>query len=804
MIVEGVYSTTKCWQNRSAGLVTVVYLLANYFRFMSDSTPQPPHFLDQLNDVQRAAATAIEGPVLVVAGPGSGKTRVLTFRIAHIIEQGAAPWEILALTFTNKAAREMKERIEKVVGKRAANIWAGTFHSLFARILRVEAQHIGYPSNFTIYDTDDTRSLLGQIIKEMNLDKKVYQVNAIKNRISSAKSSLVTPVLYAQHTELLQQDKANRTPLVHKIYAQYVARCKKAGAMDFDDLLFRIFELFQNHPEVVKKYRQKFRYVLVDEFQDTNTLQYAIVKKLVHYPDSPRNICVVGDDAQSIYAFRGATIQNILDFERDFADYGIQSFKLEQNYRSTESIVAAANAVISYNHRQIQKKIWSDKGEGQKIKLLREMDDNGEGRRVVDTIVEQKNRYHLQNRDIAILYRTNAQSRIFEEYLRRFNIAYRVYGGLSFYQRKEVKDLIGYLRLVVNPNDEEAFRRTINFPKRGIGATSVAKVVELAGQKGIPLFEALRHVALPKRTRHAADGFIDIIEKAQQKAATADAYELAETIARRSGLLDFFKADNSIEGMGRQDNFQALLDGIKSFVEEDSVIDTETLPDKSLATYLQNIALLTDQDTSNEVDPDVVTLMSVHAAKGLEFKSVFVVGLENDLFPSFMAKGTVDGMDEERRLFYVAITRAEQYLTLSYANTRYRYGKMTMNEPSCFLAEIPASAIESTTYNRRSEAKKYDPVEEQRARVTGGPVRRRPSTGGAQAAVAKVRLENFKASPAEDIAEGMLVLHQKFGEGRVTKLDGGVDNRIATIHFSSLPKPEKRIMLRFAKLQIVE
>ncbi|MEM9527192.1 MAG: UvrD-helicase domain-containing protein [Bacteroidota bacterium] len=772
---------------------------------MPDFSPaQPPHYLDGLNDVQRAAVTTINGPVLVVAGPGSGKTRVLTYRIAHLIEQGVAPWEILALTFTNKAAREMKERIEKVVGPRAGNIWAGTFHSLFARILRVEAPHIGYPSNFTIYDTDDTKSLIGQIIREMNLDKTVYQANAIKNRISSAKSSLVTPKLYAQNAELLAQDKQAKMPLVSQIYTAYVQRCKKAGAMDFDDLLFRLFELLQNHPEVVKKYRQKFKYVLVDEFQDTNTLQYAIVKKLVQYPDSPRNICVVGDDAQSIYAFRGATIQNILDFEKDFEPFNIQTFKLEQNYRSTENIVNTANAVISYNRRQIQKKIWSDKGVGEKIRVIREMDDNGEGRRVADTIVEQKNRFHLFNKDIAILYRTNAQSRIFEEYLRRVNNAYRVYGGLSFYQRKEVKDLIGYLRLVVNPNDEEAFRRVINYPKRGIGGTSVGKVIDLAQQQGLPLFEALKHVALPKRTRHAADGFIEVIEKARTKLDTANAYELAETIAKRSGLADFLRNDNSIEGMARYENFQALLDGIKSFVEEDTVIDTETLPDKSLATYLQNIALLTDFDTNDsEKSTDVVTLMSVHAAKGLEFKSVFVVGLEEKLFPSWMSMDSAEGMDEERRLFYVAITRAELYLTLSYANTRYRYGKMVMNEPSRFLAEVPAEAVESTSHSRRSADHEFDQVARHRARVTGivPPSR---SRGTAKFAKPVVDPASFKPSPISDIEVGVRVLHLKFGEGRVTKLDGGADNRIASIHFSDLPQPEKRIMLRFAKLQVVD
>lgn len=767
------------------------------------SAPSTPHFLDSLNDIQRAAATTTEGPVLVVAGPGSGKTRVLTYRIAHIIEKGAAPWEVLALTFTNKAAREMKERIAKVVGERAKNIWAGTFHSLFARILRVEAKHIGYPSNFTIYDTDDTKSLLNQIIKQFNLDKKVYQTNAIKNRISSAKSSLITPKLYATNEELLAQDKQANMPLVHKIYAAYVSRCKKAGAMDFDDLLFRLFELLQNHPDVAKKYRQKFKYVLVDEFQDTNTLQYAIVKKLVQYPNSPRNICVVGDDAQSIYAFRGATIQNILDFEKDFAKFNIQTFKLEQNYRSTENIVATANAVISHNRRQIQKKIWSDKGQGEKIRVIREMDDSGEGRRVADSILEQKNRYHLKNEDIAILYRTNAQSRIFEENLRRFNIAYKIYGGMSFYQRKEVKDLVAYLRLVVNPSDEQAFTRVINYPKRGIGATSIGKILDLATQQDVSIFEAAKRVALPTRTRHKADGFIDMIEKARKKIDTANAYELADLIAKKSGLLDMHRSDISLEGKDRLDNFQSLLDGIKSFVEDDTVIDTETLPDKSLASYLQNIALLTDADTkAGEGTTDFVTLMSVHAAKGLEFKSVFIVGLEEELFPSWMSMDSLDGMDEERRLFYVAITRAEEYLTLSYANTRYRYGKMKMNEPSRFLAEVPGSAIESTTHSRRSQGHEYDRVQQQRARVSGVVPPSR-SRGTARFAKPKVDPANFKPSPATEVVEGVRVMHIKFGEGRVTKVDGGAGNRIATIHFSDLAQPEKRIMLKFAKLQVL-
>lgn len=767
------------------------------------ATAQPDHYLDSLNDVQRAAVEATEGPVLVVAGPGSGKTRVLTYRVAHIIEKGAAPWEVLALTFTNKAAREMKERIKTVVGERASRIWAGTFHSLFARILRVEAKHIGYPSNFTIYDTDDTKSLLNAIIKEMNLDSKVYQSNAIKNRISSAKSSLITPKLYQQNEMLLAEDKQANMPLVHQIYARYVARCKKAGAMDFDDLLFRLFELLQNHPDVADKYRKKFKYVLVDEFQDTNTLQYAIVKKLVMYPNSPRNICVVGDDAQSIYAFRGATIQNILDFENDFANHGIQTFKLETNYRSTDHIVQTANAVISYNRRQIQKTIVSAKGEGQKIKIIRENDDNGEGRRVADTILEQKSRHHLFNKDFAILYRTNAQSRIFEEYLRRFNIPYRVYGGLSFYQRKEVKDLIAYLRMVVNPNDEEAFRRSINFPKRGIGGTSVQKIVDLARAQDMTLFEATKHVALPKRTKHSADGYVDMISKAQAKTDTADAYVLATEIAKKSGLLDLYRNDKSIEGMGRLENFQALLDGIKSFVDDDTLIDTDTLPDKTLGSYIQNIALLTDFDSKAEAnDNDVVTLMSVHAAKGLEYRSVFVVGLEEKLFPSWMSMDSLDGMDEERRLFYVAITRAEEFLTLSYALSRYRYGKIVYGEPSRFLAEIPSEAVESTTQRRRSERHEFDPVESRRSRVTGAPPKRR-TRGTAKFVKPKMNPDDFKPSPSAAIEAGQQVMHLKFGEGKVLKIDGGAGNRIATIHFSDLPAPEKRIMLKFAKLMVV-
>jgi DNA helicase-2/ATP-dependent DNA helicase PcrA len=754
-------------------------------------------YLQALNDVQRQAVTTTEGPVLVVAGPGSGKTRVLTYRIAYLIEQGVAPWEILALTFTNKAAREMKERIEKVVGQRANRVWAGTFHSLFARILRVEAEHIGYPSNFTIYDSDDTKSLLGVLIKEMNLNKEVYSINSVRQRISSAKSNLITPKLYQQNEELMNQDRMARMPHLHRIYLAYTQRCKQAGAMDFDDLLYRLYELLQSNEDVRQKYRRQFRYVLVDEFQDTNHLQYAIVRKLVNYPESPRNICVVGDDAQSIYAFRGATIQNILDFEQDFAKHGIQTFKLEQNYRSTEHIVQAANELITYNRKQIQKRIWSDKGSGHKIRVIKATSDVEEGRRIADTVLEQKTRYHLANSDIAILYRTNAQSRIFEEYLRRFNIGYRVFGGLSFYQRKEVKDLIAYLRLIVNPKDEEAFRRVVNFPKRGIGNTSVQKIAELASRSGISLWEAAQQISLPKRTRSNLNDFLRVIDTARKQQTTTNAYDLALQVAKQSKLWDHYRNDNSIEGMSRQENFESLLNGIQAFVtDEDTLLEDEG-GDKSLAAYLQNIALLTDLDDKSADNQDHVTLMSVHAAKGLEFKSVFVVGLEEKLFPSFMSMDTPEGLDEERRLFYVAITRAEQLLTLSFANSRYRYGKMTHNEPSRFLEEVPDHHLESAAALRSNPEREamttsYGPPA---AKVSGN--FRRRTAGPAKPVIDP---KDFRPDPSDKIRAGMTVLHLKFGQGKVIAVDSGV----AHIHFKSTPQPDKKIMLKFAKLQILE
>jgi DNA helicase-2/ATP-dependent DNA helicase PcrA len=704
------------------------------------------------------------------------------------------------LTFTNKAAREMKERIAKVVGSGAGKVWAGTFHSIFARILRIEAEKIGYPSNFTIYDTDDSKSVIKAVLKELNLDTQVYNVNAVLNRISSAKTQLITPRVYEQNEELRQQDRMARRPHMHEIYKKYTARCKRAGAMDFDDLLYRFFELLQSDKDgVLEKYREKFKYVMVDEFQDTNHLQYRIVRKLVDYPGSPFNICVVGDDAQSIYAFRGATIQNILDFENDFQNRNIRTYKLEQNYRSTSHIVQAANELIAYNKKQIQKKIWSNKGVGHRIKVIKALTDTEEGKRVADAIVEQRNRHHLSNKDIAILYRTNAQSRVFEEYLRRYNIPYRVFGGVSFYQRKEVKDLIAYLRLAINATDEEAFRRVINFPKRGIGATSVAKVSTLAGSTDRTMWEVLPEVSLSKRAMSSLTDFRLMIEEFQKKAKDGNAYEVARHVYAKSGLQALLKSDTTIEGTNRLENVESLMDGIKEFVEADLEEDV-TVEDKTLASYIQNIALLTDADNESESN-NYITLMSVHAAKGLEFPSIFVVGLEENLFPSFMSKDVPDGLDEERRLFYVAITRAESFLTLTYAASRYHHGKTRYNEVSQFLEEIDVSHLDADVPvsarpsfgipSRNSNSSSRSSVQGNFKKRTAKPL------------APVVDPATFKPNPSDQIQEGQKVLHLKFGEGTVTSIDGKDSKRVATITFPHLQPSEKRIMLKFAKLQIL-
>lgn len=751
-------------------------------------------FLSSLNPVQRQAVTTTDGPVLVIAGPGSGKTRVLTFRIAHLLDKGVAPSEILALTFTNKAAREMKERIAHVAGPKASQVWAGTFHSLFSRILRVEAELLGFPKDFTIYDTEDSKSLVAAIIKEWNLDKEAYPANAIRNRISSAKSSLLTPRAYAQDQEALNKDSANRIPHFYKIYNEYYQRCLKAGALDFDDLLLQFYRLLQEQPEVTEKYRKRFRYVLVDEFQDTNYLQYAILKKLTLYPGSPRNICAVGDDAQSIYAFRGATIDNILHFEQDFQ--GLQTFKLEQNYRSSKHIVEAANKVIGYNRRQIKKTIWTDQDGGHRIRMIRAINDTEEGRRVVDQIMELKNRDHLPNHEIAILYRTNAQSRIFEEHLRRHNIPYKIFGGQSFYQRKEVKDLVAYLRFVVNPRDEESLKRVINFPKRGIGDSTMDALAQVAAQRQITLWEAVVQEGGQTRSGKSIARFVEMINGFREKVETVQAYDLALLIAKTSGLYDEYAADTSVEGISRKENLQALLDGIKEFTESDEELYTGEASDKSLSSYLQNIALLTDAD-ENKGETDFVSLMSVHAAKGLEFQAVFLVGLEEQLFPSFMSLNNPDDIDEERRLFYVAITRAKTFLWLTYAMSRYRYGQMRHYEQSRFLEEIEGDNLEETGVASEPPGVAATTP---RAKVAGA---FRPTPKPVPSAL-KIDPATFRPSLPNEIRPGIKVLHLKFGEGEVRQVEGQTDNRVATIFFPDIDNPERRIMLKFAKLQVVE
>ncbi len=746
-------------------------------------------YLNGLNETQLKAVTHINGPVLVVAGPGSGKTRVLTYRIAHLIKEGINPREILALTFTNKAAKEMKGRIEKVVGHAAHQVWAGTFHSIFAKILRVEAPRIEFPSNFTIYDTDDAKSLINSIVKELGLDNKVYTPGNILGRISSAKSQIVTPAAYAANDLFLNNDKRSNIPFFSEIYKRYMIRLKRAGAMDFDDLLFHLYFILRDHPDVVEKYRAKFKYVLVDEFQDTNFLQYAIIKKLVKYKGSPCNICVVGDDAQSIYSFRGATIENILDFEKDFPN--LVTHKLEQNYRSTQAIVNAANEIIQHNKKQIQKKIWTDKSDVHGIQLIRALADTEEAKRVVDSIMEQRNRNHLRNSEIAILYRTNAQSRIFEEYLRRYNIPYRVYGGTSFYQRKEIKDLLAYFKLAINPNDDEALARIINYPRRGIGDATIQSVRQLATETDQTMWQVLTSEAVVVRGKKALLDFVKMFEFFMVKAHEMNAYDLASMIYRQSGILEILKAENPVESMARIENIQSLLDGIKEFVENDEITDEDIPSDKLLSSYLQNISLLTDAD-KEITDSEFITLMSVHSAKGLEFKSVFVTGLEEKLFPSWMSYDVPDGIDEERRLFYVAITRAESYLTLSYAQSRYRFGKLTYSDPSRFLEEITIDRPDKLPAGNITKAP-------QRAAITGNfkPVK---LLGENNLVIDGV---NFKPSPTDHIKIGCTVLHLKFGEGYVKNIEGGAGNKVATIEFKEIDDPVRRIMLKFAKLQVL-
>ena len=739
---------------------------------------------------------------MIIAGPGSGKTRVLTYRVAYLMQEGIDPFSILSLTFTNKAAREMKNRIERVMGGDARSLWMGTFHSVFSRILRGEAEKLGYPSNFTIYDTEDAKNLLKNIVKEMGLNDKLYKPGYVLYRISISKNNLIGPDAYANNADFLAEDEANGRPKMAEVYKQYAKRCFRAGAMDFDDLLLKTHELFERFPDALYKYQHRFKYVMIDEFQDTNFLQYAIVRRIA---DVFQNIAVVGDDAQSIYAFRGANIANILNFEKDFPE--VVTYRLEQNYRSTKVIVEAANNIISKNRHQLEKKIWTDNTEGDTIKVIRAMSDNEEGKMVADVIFEQRMRDHFKNGEFAILYRTNAQSRSFEEALRRLNIPYRIYGGLSFYQRKEIKDLIAYLKLTVNPHDEESFRRVINYPARGIGKTSFEKLTVYAADNEKSLWTMAENVDLlpfNAGTRKLFSDFVTMINSFRAMMETKDAFEVASHVAKSTGILKELYNDQSVEGLSRYENVQELLNSIKEFVSPDEVNSPfyqELLPQeaeqpaKNLATYLQEVVLLTDADQEGNED-ETVKLMTVHAAKGLEFKSVFVVGMEENLFPSGMSVNSREELEEERRLFYVAVTRAEQKLTITHAATRYKFGNLEYCEPSRFLEEIPQNLLTYVGYNRNKwqdekPSKQYDATPITKAKPVA-PVQQYVHAPSA----------TFQAAFPEELKVGMQVEHQKFGFGRIAAMEGQNEGLMATINFDK--SGQKKLLLKFAKLSIVQ
>ena len=780
-------------------------------------------YLNGLNEPQREAVTHIKGPLMIVAGAGSGKTKVLTTRIAHLMNQGVDAFNILALTFTNKAAAEMKERIERILGNaEARNLYIGTFHSVFARILRAEVHRIGYPNSFTIYDTDDSRSVIKTVVNELNLDDKHYKPNVVGNRISSAKNALVGPAEYATDYYIQQEDMRANRPAIAQIYAAYANRCFKNGAMDFDDLLLKMYELLKNFPEVLHKYQHKFKYILIDEYQDTNPVQYQITKLLAAVHE---NICVVGDDAQSIYSFRGATIENILQFQKDYDD--VKVVKLEQNYRSSQNIIHVANEVIKNNKGQIPKNLWTENKEGDKIVLVRTMTDNDEGRFVADCIQEQKLRYHFYNKDFAILYRTNAQSRSFEESLRRMGIPYRIYGGVSFYQRKEVKDFIAYLRVIANTRDEEALKRIINYPVRGIGKTTIEKCVIAANEQNISMYEVVSRAGefgFKAGTLEALQNFTTMIRYFQSMLNSTNAYEVAVQVGKHTNLVKELFNDKTTEGLARYENIQELLNSIKEWTESPSNEDGE-LGDKSLGSYLQQITLLTDAD-DDKGEQDAVKMMTIHAAKGLEFECVYVGGVEETLFPSGMSINTREELEEERRLFYVAVTRAKQKLWLTYANARYRFGQLVQNEPSRFIEEMPEQYIDKTyagggarnnagsdmgsAFERMQRGFGYGNGNAAAAeRKYGPPPSRKPSSKPeylpiqpvTPKVVAHVPSADFVASDTSQLQAGQKVEHQKFGFGTVSSVEGSAHNPVATIQFEK--NGEKKIMLNYAKLRIV-
>lgn len=771
--------------------------------------------INQLNEAQRAPVLQKDGPMIVIAGAGSGKTRVLTVRIANLIHQNVDAFNILALTFTNKAAREMKKRITDIVGAEAKNLWMGTFHSVFAKILRIEADKLGYPSNFTIYDSQDSVRLIGQIIKEMQLDKDIYKPKQVFSRISSYKNSLITVKAYFNNPELIEADAMSKKPRMGEIYQNYVERCFKSGAMDFDDLLLKTNELLNRFPDVLAKYQDRFRYILVDEYQDTNHSQYLIVRAL---SDRFQNICVVGDDAQSIYAFRGANINNILNFQKDYDN--VQTYRLEQNYRSTKNIVEAANTIIDKNKVKLDKVVWTANDFGPKIKIHRSITDGEEGRFVASTIFEQKMQHQMHNGQFAILYRTNAQSRAMEDALRKRDIPYRIYGGLSFYQRKEIKDVLCYLRLVINPKDEEALVRVINYPARGIGDTTVEKLTVAANHYKRSIFEVMEHIdkidlKLNAGTKNKLQDFVTMIKSFQIINENQDAFFLTDHVTKKTGLIQELKKDGTPEGIARIENIEELLNGIKDFTEGQKEVDGAR---GSLAEFLEDVALATDLDNDTG-DDDRVALMTIHLAKGLEFPTVFIVGMEEDLFPSAMSMNTRSELEEERRLFYVALTRAEHQAYLTYAQSRYRWGKLVDSEPSRFIEEIDSQYLEYLTpvetnyrYKPMINTDIFGDVDKSKLRlakpVAGTPpkyitdnepkpnldIRRlKPVSGSAPNA--KVNLFD------SNLAVGNIVMHERFGKGQILNLEGAGADKKAEIKFDV--GGIKKLLLRFAKLDVI-
>ena len=732
----------------------------------------------------------MNGPMIVIAGAGSGKTRVLTYKIAYLMTQGVDPFNILALTFTNKAAREMKERIANIVGDEAKNLWMGTFHSVFARILRIEAHKIGYTSNFTIYDSDDSQKLVARIIKELNLDKEQYKYKIIFSRISSMKNNFISADQYINDEEMLLSDKISNRPKFHQIYKQYVDRCFKAGAMDFDDLLLKTNELLNSYPDTLSKYQNIFRYILVDEYQDTNHSQYLIIRSL---SDKFQNICVVGDDAQSIYSFRGANINNILNFQKDFPDSKI--FRLEQNYRSTKNIVNAANSIIKYNQKRLKKNVWTNNESGEKISVNKLLTDGEEGRFVASSIFENKMQSQMKNSDFAILYRTNAQSRSFEDALRKKNIPYRVYGGLSFYQRKEIKDVLAYLRLLINKDDEEAFKRIINFPARGIGLTTLNKIAIEAKNKSVSDYTFLKNYSksssiLNNSTKNKLLEFVVMIESIKAKLESLDVFEITKEVLKQSGLYNLYKNDESMEGVNRIQNIEELLNGIKDFVENNDKNQV------SVSTFLQDVALATDQDNESN-DNNKVALMTIHLAKGLEFPFVYIVGLEENLFPSAMNLNSRTDLEEERRLFYVALTRAEKKIYLSYVLSRYRWGKPVDSEKSRFIDEINDEFIENNIIQNSTTRDFSNDVQYNKIGLRYKKPEKRPPSN-----FIKIKSSSIKSNLFDSkLVVGNIVMHERFGKGRVISIEGSGGDKKAEIKFEK--NGIKKLLLRFSKLEII-